>query len=67
MSKRYDTDIVESIKEAARKIESASRRGPVSGIVTTASTPGAKELLKSWGFVEVSPNYWKRKNERMES
>lgn len=53
--------IKETIIDASKKIQAASRRGPVTGFVSTASSEGARKLFESWGYVEVSPNYWEKK------
>ena len=53
--------IKESIIEASKMIQQHQRRGPVTGFIASASTEGARKLFESWGYEEVSPNYWKRK------
>lgn len=54
-------NIKESIIEASKKIQAASHRGAVTGFISAARSEGARKLFESWGYEEVSPNYWERK------
>ena len=53
--------IKESIIEASKMIQQRQRRGPVTGFISVAVSEDARKLFESWGYEEVSPNYWKRK------
>lgn len=50
--------IKETIIEASKMIQ---RKRPVTGFISVAVTEDARKLFESWGYVEVSPNYWERK------
>lgn len=65
MSEWKDTNkksITESLIEVSKKIEAETHKGKITnGIIATTNYPETKKLLESWGYEEVSPNYWERK------